>query len=226
MINSTVRDDSGIYEQMHVAPNSLAPIELIQIAFGCSEKKAATLLDNLSGDSFDKLAGLRKLDSDSVGNLTPKQQYQALAIMELAKRIYSPTLAAIPLESPEAAVSYLSSDLMWADVEKFAVLLLDVKNKPIGKKIISIGTATETLAHPRDIFGAAVKCGATRIIISHNHPSGSVDPSPEDIYLTKQVLSAAQVMGIPVLDHLILSQGSFHSLRQSTDLWESYPQGV
>jgi len=91
--------------------------------------------------------------------------------------------------------------------------------------VVSIGTATETLAHPRDIFREAVRKNATRLVIAHNHPSGITDPSPEDIQLTAQLLQGAQLLAMPILDHVILGNGSFSSLRKITDLWERYPQG-
>ena len=114
---------------------------------------------------------------------------------------------------------------MWQTQERFAVLLLDVKHRLIGTQIITIGTATETLAHPRDIFREVIRQAATRVIVAHNHPSGNVEPSPEDIALTRQLLAGAQFLGIPLLDHLILGNGNHLSLRQTTSLWSELPQG-
>jgi len=129
------------------------------------------------------------------------------------------------IDDPSVAAAALSSDLMWQAQERFAVLLLDVKHRLMGTQIITIGTATETLASPRDIFREVLRQGATRVIVAHNHPSGSVEPSPEDITLTRQLLEGAQLLGIPLLDHLILGHGEFRSLRQTTPLWQEYPQG-
>jgi DNA repair protein RadC len=124
------------------------------------------------------------------------------------------------VDDPSVAAAALSHELMWQTQERFAVLFLDVKHRIIGSKVITIGTATETLAHPRDIFREVLRHGATRIIIAHNHPSGSLEPSPEDITLTRQLLEAAQVLGVPLLDHLILGNGDYASLRQMTQLWQ------
>jgi len=114
---------------------------------------------------------------------------------------------------------------MWQPQERFAVLLLDVKNRLIGTKVMTIGTATETLASPREIFREVIRQGATRVIVAHNHPSGNVEPSSQDIELTRQLLAGAQLLGIPILDHLILGNGNHQSLRELTDLWQEYPQG-
>lgn len=85
---------------------------------------------------------------------------------------------------------------------------------------MSQGTKTETLAHLRDIFGWALQIGAPRIEIVHNHPSGELSASSADIHLTQQLLQASEILGIPILDHLILGNGDFSSLRQTTVLWQ------
>jgi DNA repair protein RadC len=113
---------------------------------------------------------------------------------------------------------------MWQNQERFAVLLLDVKNKLLGTKVITIGTATETLASPRDIFREVIRQGATRVIVAHNHPSGSLEPSEADIELTRQLLAGAELLAISILDHLILGNGTHQSLREITTLWDDCPQ--
>jgi DNA repair protein RadC len=105
------------------------------------------------------------------------------------------------------------------DEEHFAVLLLDVKNRLIGTHVVTIGSATETLAPPREIFREVLRQGATRVIVAHNHPSGNLEPSPEDLRLTEQLLAGAKLLDLPVLDHLILGNGDWVSLRQTTELW-------
>ena len=114
---------------------------------------------------------------------------------------------------------------MWQSAERFAVLLLDVKNQLLGLKVITIGTATETIAHPRDIFREIIRHGATRAIIAHNHPTGNVEPSKEDINLTEQILQGGQMLSLPIVDHLILGNGKYQSLRKMTKIWEEFPQG-
>jgi len=91
-------------------------------------------------------------------------------------------------------------------------------------KIISVGTQTETLAHPREIFREALQHKAVRLLVAHNHPSGSLEPSPEDLSMTRQLLKFSQILGIPILDHLILGEGQYVSLRQTTTLWNEVTQ--
>ena len=99
------------------------------------------------------------------------------------------------------------------------MLALDVKHRILSMKVISSGTATETCAHPRDIFRWLIQVGGTRCVIGHNHPSGSVHPSDDDLTLTRQLLDAGKVLDIPVLDHLVVSGGKYVSIRQTTGLW-------
>lgn len=216
---------------------SLATAELLAILLGTGQgpgKLSAVglgqyILQELSKGQQDPLSGLRMA---SIGELTQipgigeAKATSILAAIELGKRVFQARPADLTtVDDPAIAAAALSQDLMWQEQERFAVLLLDVKHRLLGTRIITVGTATETLAHPRDIFREAIKHGSTRIIVAHNHPSGNTEPSQEDIYLTRQLLSGAQLLGIPLLDHLILGNGTFASLRQQTSLWSETPQG-
>lgn len=187
------------------------------------------LLQTLSKNQLDPLSALREASLQqltAISGVGPAKATTILAAIELGKRVYQfrPSDRAI-VDDPNIAASALANDLMWQAQEKFAVLLLDTKHRLLGSHVITIGTATETLAHPRDIFREVLRNGATRMIIAHNHPSGNTEPSSEDIQLTQQLLEGAQLLGIPILDHLILGNGDFRSLRQHTTLWQDYPQG-
>ena len=89
-------------------------------------------------------------------------------------------------------------------VEWFFVILLDRKNHPIGRVMVTKGTATASLFHPREVFKAAIIAGATSIIAVHNHPSGDPAPSRADIQVTRQLREASKVLGIDLLDHVIV----------------------
>ncbi|MDX2239592.1 MAG: DNA repair protein RadC [Leptolyngbyaceae cyanobacterium bins.302] len=216
---------------------NLATAELLAILLGTGQgsgKLSAVglgqyILQELGKGKDDALAALRET---SVGELTQipgigeAKATTILAAIELGKRVFQSRPAELTVvDDPAIAAAALSQDLMWQAQERFAVLLLDVKHRLLGTRIVTIGTATETLAHPRDIFREVIKHGATRLIIAHNHPSGNTEPSPEDIHLTRQLLSGAQLLDIPLLDHLILGNGDFRSLRQETGLWSELPQG-
>ncbi|MGG6297451.1 RadC family protein [Leptolyngbya sp. AN02str] len=182
---------------------------------GQHQRDALTMLKDVSIHELTKIPGVGEAKACTI-----------LAAIELGKRVYQARPSDRPIiDDPDVAAALLSNDLMWQPQERFAVLLLDIKHRHLGTQVISIGTATETLAHPRDIFREVIRQGATRVIIAHNHPSGNLDPSPEDISLTRQLLQAALILGIPLLDHLILGNGNYTSLRQRTQLWQEHPQG-
>lgn len=216
---------------------TLATAELIAILLATGQgpgKLSAVglgqyLLQQLSQHGRDPLAVLREISVQElmqIPGIGPAKASTILAAIELGKRAFANRpIDRTPVESPAAAAAALSHELMWQTQERFAVVLLDVKNRLIGTQVITIGTATETLAHPREIFREVIRQGATRLIVAHNHPSGNVEPSQEDIELTKQLLIGAQYLNIPLLDHLILGNGDHLSLRQTTTLWDEYPQG-
>jgi DNA repair protein RadC len=105
------------------------------------------------------------------------------------------------------------------ETERFAVVALDIRHQVLSRRIISIGSKSETIVDPREVFAWPLRVGASRIIVAHNHPSGGLSPSPEDINLTRQLISAGKLLQMPVLDHLIIAKGDYQSLRQTTSLW-------
>lgn len=182
------------------------------------------ILQVLGQQQQDALAVLRHVTAQelmAIPGIGAAKASTILSAVELGRRVLHsrPPMGTV-IDDPAIAAAILSNDLMWQPQERFAVLLLDVKHRVIGSQVISVGTATETLAHPRDIFRTVIRHGATRTVVAHNHPSGSLDPSAEDLALTRQLLSGADILGIPLLDHLILGNGNFVSLRQKTDLWD------
>ncbi len=187
------------------------------------------ILNHLGQHQRDPLERLRDvcpqelMDIPGVG---PAKATAILAAIELGQRacLLRPPDRTI-IDSPQMAVNALSRELAHFPQERFAILLLDVKNRLLGTKLITIGTATETLAPPREIFREVLKQGATKIIVAHNHPSGSTEPSQPDIELTRQLLAGAKFLGVPLLDHLILAQTEWTSIRQNTTLWDECPQG-
>lgn len=98
--------------------------------------------------------------------------------------------------------------------EAFTVLTLNTKNKVINTHMVSLGSLNSAIVHPREVFRVAILDGAASIIVSHNHPSGDVTPSPEDIKITKQLISAGEIMKIKVLDHIIVGN-DFLSIREA-----------
>jgi DNA repair protein RadC len=103
--------------------------------------------------------------------------------------------------------------------ERFVALLLNGKHRVTGFVEVSRGTLTASLVHPREVFGPALREVAAAVIVAHNHPSGDPEPSHEDLEVTRRLRDAGQLLGVPLLDHIIVGEhGSFTSLRERTQL--------
>lgn len=118
------------------------------------------------------------------------------------------------IRSPDDAASYMMAEMTSLTQEHFVVLYLNVKNEVLHKKTIFIGSLNSSIVHPREVYKEAVKHSAASIICLHNHPSGTVTPSPEDIDVTKRLAEAGSVMGVELLDHLIIGDHKFLSLKE------------
>jgi DNA repair protein RadC len=212
---------------------SLTTAELIAILLGTGTSRGHKLSAvNLGQHILNELGQHGRQSLDVLRNITPQELMDLpgigeakaatiLAAIELGKRVLQTRpMDRTLVDDPAVAAAALSQDLMWQPQERFAIALLDIKHRLLGTKVITIGTATETLAHPREIFREVIRQGATRVIVAHNHPSGNLTPSLEDLDLTRQLLQGANFLGIPLLDHLILGNGDFCSLRQTTQLWQ------
>jgi DNA repair protein RadC len=111
------------------------------------------------------------------------------------------------VNSPEVGADILTKYLEDADREYFVVMCLDTKNKVNAINTVSIGSLDTAIVHPREVFKLPILHNASRIILGHNHPSGDVEPSKEDIRMTKRLHEIGELMGIEVLDHIIIGNG-------------------
>lgn len=117
---------------------------------------------------------------------------------------------------PEEVAHYLRRRIRDDAREHFVAIYLDGRHRPIADSIVSIGTATASLVHPREVFQPAIAVGACALLIGHNHPSGDVTPSSEDLVVTKRLAEAGRLLGVTLLDHVVWERrGSFHSIRES-----------
>ena len=124
----------------------------------------------------------------------------------------------IPLSKEEVGDQYIAGNIFQREIgnmdrENFAVLCLDTKGFPTCLSIAHIGTLNQTLLHIREIFKIAIVSNSNSIIVGHNHPSGDVNPSKEDIEKTKNIVEAGKVLGISVLDHIVVSSREASSMR-------------
>ncbi|HLL60849.1 MAG TPA: DNA repair protein RadC [Candidatus Nitrosocosmicus sp.] len=118
------------------------------------------------------------------------------------------------INKPEVIFDLLKDTVGIQKKEHFVVISLDTRNGLLAIDTISIGTLNASLVHPREVFDCAVQRNAAQIILSHNHPSGIVDPSDDDLDITKRLLTAGKIMGIEVVDHIIISREEFYSFKE------------
>jgi len=130
---------------------------------------------------------------------------QLVTTMEIASRVLAQSAAVEPvLNRPELIYQHFRRQIIGLDVEKFWVLCLNRKNRLIRQVEVTSGTATSSLAHPREVFREAIRHGATAVVCAHNHPSGDPAPSAADIQVTRQLRDAAKAVDIDLLDHLVI----------------------
>ncbi|HEY8931732.1 MAG TPA: DNA repair protein RadC [Rariglobus sp.] len=158
------------------------------------------------------LAGLiqwREADFKKLKGIGHIKALQLITVMEIARRILAQSGDPSPtplIDSAEAAVEFFRSHVHGVVVEKFWVLCLTRRNRLIKCIELTSGTATNTLAHPREVFREAIKESAAAILCAHNHPSGDPTPSSADIKMTRQLRDASLSVDIPLLDHVILGR--------------------
>ncbi len=118
------------------------------------------------------------------------------------------------IRSPQDAYELAKSFLEDKDREHFIVVSLDTKNQPVSINVCHIGSLNASLVSPREVMKAAILSSAASIMVLHNHPSGLTDPSNEDIKVTKRLVEAGNLMGIELLDHIIVGDNTFNSLKE------------
>lgn len=178
---------------------------------------AQKVLSNLSS-----LTDLKKMTLQELQSLSGIGRVKAIelqAMIELGHRIHKhETLEMESILSSQKLAKKMQQELGDKKQEHLVALYLNTQNQIIHQQTIFIGSATRSIAEPREILHYAIKHMATSLILVHNHPSGAVAPSRNDDYVTKLVKDACDLMGIVLLDHLIVSHSSYFSYREKTDL--------
>lgn len=199
--------------------SSLSDIELLALIIRSGSKEAdvyhiaSSLLQKSQG-----MSGLPRLtlyQCMQIKGIKEAKALELLGVFELVKRVLRNEVNEINVvDHPSQLVKWLMGELMDKTQEHFLVVYLNVQNKIISYKTLFIGTLDRSIIHPREIFKEAVALSAAKIIAVHNHPSGSLKASPQDIEVTNVLVEAGNMMGIPLLDHIIVTNNGYTSLRQ------------
>lgn len=198
---------------------AMSTSELIAIILGSGMKGMPVL--QLAQEiimHFGSIQGLAEASIQElcrIKGLGPAKALQLKAAVSLGLRVarHIPT-AKYRIEHPVHAYNLVKDELQYEKQELFMVILQDTKSYVLSHHIVSIGTISNTLVHPREIFHHAIRHHAASIILVHNHPSGDPSPSPQDYEITRTLIGAGRLIGIPINDHLIIGNPGFISLRE------------
>jgi DNA repair protein RadC len=203
-----------------LGPSGLGDNELLALVLG-GGVRGRTALD-LANRLLEHAGGLSGFTRSGAGALRHvagigrARAAQVIAAVELGRRTLVRDLEERPrLSTPRQVAAYLLPEYGACAVEQFGIVMLDTKHRVIRIKLVSSGSLDSTVVHPREVFREATVAAAAAIILFHNHPSGDATPSPDDIALTARMLSAGEIMGIDVVDHVILADQTYYSMLES-----------
>ena len=219
--NLTIRDLPRIERPreklIKYGAHRLSNTELLAILLRTGKKGESVLA---LANRFLRKINLEKLSEFSYGEfrkisgIGPAKACELLSCVELGRRIFENKKVNISqLLSPQDVFDSLK-DIRVSKKEHFVVFFLDSRNQQIHQEIISVGTINASLVHPREVFEPAVKYLAVQIILAHNHPSGDLAPSEDDLTVNKRLIEAGKILGIEVLDHIIVTKDSFMSFKE------------
>jgi DNA repair protein RadC len=194
-------------------PEKLTDVELLAVLLGSGIKGlnvvelSRRVIKAIAKIGANKLVLTDLLKEKGLGRA---KSLQIVAALALAKRLNSGLRSEI-LSALD--VWKLCGDIRGVKKENFAVFYLDARNRLIERQIVSVGTLNASLVHPREVFEPAVAAHSAAVIVAHNHPSGDLEPSSDDLAITKRLAEAGKILGIDLLDHVIVTADKFLSLK-------------
>ncbi len=216
-------DDRPREKLLRNGPTALGDNELVALVLGIGTRGADVL--GVANDLLRRRGGVHGLarssadDLSQVGGIGHARAAQLVAAVELGRRVAARGPSArVQLRSPHDAAAYLLPTFGARAVEQFGIVLLDSKHRVLRTTVVASGTLNSTIVHPRDVFREAMLGAAAAIVVFHNHPSGDPSPSPDDVELTRRLRAAGVLMGIEVVDHIVLGDARYCSLKEMGQL--------
>jgi DNA repair protein RadC len=193
----------------------LSDNELIEaiIGRGTKDKDVREISREIGGLIQLHRHNLQYKDLEEVDGIGPTKASQIIACFELGRRYYKPAGPDIRVTRPEDILP-LVAHLKQKRQEHFVCLTLNGAGEILGNRTITVGLLNHSLVHPREVFADAITDRAASIICIHNHPSGSLEPSSQDIAITNQLKNAGSLIGIQLIDHIIVSKNGHVSMRE------------
>lgn len=197
---------------------ALTDVELLAIILRSGGRDTSVI--ELSRSMFNRFNDLKGILSSDICELVKIKHVDYAkaasikAVEEISKRFLKPNFnQKISIKSPKDAFEIIRKEILNKEQEYLFLISLDCRNNLISINTISKGTVNETLIHPREIFKCALEKNACSIILVHNHPSNNASPSEDDIKVTKRILKAGEDIGIPLADHIVVTNTDFISMR-------------
>jgi DNA repair protein RadC len=211
-------DQTPRERMLECGPQALRNDELLAIVLQTGTRHVSVVeLSNLVLAHVGGLYGLVDVTLEelvAVPGIGTAKALQIAAAVELGRRIVrKPTDRRVQIRTAADAAEYVMDRMRYLKKEHFVILHLDTKHCVIGEETASVGSLDASIVHPREIFKSAVKRSASAILCVHNHPSGDPTPSPEDVAITRRLMDAGRLLGIDVLDHIVVGDGRFVSLK-------------
>lgn len=221
MVRDLPVDDRPRERLLAYGPGNLSNAELLAILLGSGYRNksamqlAQDVLSTHREEGVQALATMDLTELMSFKGIGMAKAAELSAAVELGKRLKDkPGVKRVKISCPSDAADYAMLRLRFQQREHFAVILLNVKNHILSMPIISVGSLTASVVHPREVFRAAILQTAAAMILVHNHPSGDPTPSSEDVSITMRLIDAGKIMDIPVLDHIIIGDNKYISLKE------------
>lgn len=219
MLRDIPNEERPRERMMKYGSGALSQAELLAIILRTGTRQESVI--HMAQRMLGEVGGIRGFMDLSLEELTkmrgigPAKAVQIKAGIELGQRLAvmrQPETAII--RSPRDAADVVMEQLRYLQKEHFVCLFLNTKNHIIAQETLSMGSLNASIVHPREVFRAAIKCSSASIVCVHNHPSGDPTPSSEDILITSRLCKAGELVGIDVLDHIVIGDGEFVSLKE------------
>jgi len=216
-------DERPREKMVKFGPETLTNAELIAVIIGTGVNKGKFRHNaiDLAKDIISRFDNLKNLINTSfdelitVNGVGSSKAAQIIAVFELGKRALSVQNGNnTRFRCSEEVANYYIPLMKDLKKEQFKVILLDVKNKIIKDILISQGSLTASIVHPREVLKPAIQASAASVIFIHNHPSGDPEPSTDDIEITNRLCRSCSIMGINLLDHIIVAENGYYSFKQ------------
>ncbi|WP_329602792.1 RadC family protein [Terrilactibacillus tamarindi] len=219
MIRDVPKEERPRERLIRDGAESLSNTELLAIVLRMGSKHESVLqlsqriMCHFEGLAYLKNASVQELQK--VKGVGQAKAVQILASLELGRRMFQEkNNERYTIRSPEDGANYVMEDMRFLTQEHFVCVYLNTKNQVLHRKTIFIGSLNASIVHPREVFKEAFRRSAASLICFHNHPSGDPAPSQEDIVVTKRLVECGKMIGIDVLDHIIIGDKRFISLKE------------